>query len=319
MKAAEIRGKSQDELAEYLQDLRREQFNLRFQQATGQLEKPSTIRAARREIARIKTVLAERRVEVIRPRVTSQRLKQPINKAGGVVEFTAKMGLRIRQPAVLPQVKRKELPSSSQQVEVQLLRDLQADDVNLRIAAMAKLKRTALHPAVADYGVAKLVPQLFSSNRSAALDAAVTICALTYPDRYAGISDAETLSRVKEDLPKALHDRRCDFATFVTAQKISGDKVRVHARLTKELPLTEDGQSATLKMPKWIENANDLHVQVSGRGVDLESVKFSQGRKEKGDVGSVVVECKVSDKSPHNLYVDFVVADRHLKRDRVSY
>jgi hypothetical protein len=190
---------------------------------------------------------------------------------------------------------------------------------NLRIAAMAKLKRTALHPAVADYGVAKLVPQLFSPNRSAALYAAVTICALTNPDRYAGISDAETLSRVKEDLPNVLHDRRCDFATFVTAQKISGDKVRVHARLTKELPLTEDGQSATLKMPKWIENANDLHVQVSGRGVDLESIKLTPGRKEKGDVGSVVVECKVSDKSPHKLYVDFVVGDRHLKRDRVSY
>lgn len=318
MKAAEIRAKSKDELTGILEDLKREQFNLRFQRATGQLENPAAFRAARREIARIKTVLAERRVEVKRPQVTSQKPKPPINKAGDLVVFPAKMDPRVRAPADPPQANRKELPSSSQ-AEVQLLRDLQADDAKLRIAAMAKLKRTALHPAVADYGVAKLVPQLFSSDRSAAREAAVTICTLTYPDRYEGISEAETLSRVKVDLPKALHERQCDFATFVTAKKIGSDKVRVLARLTKELPLTEDGQSATLKMPKWIENAGDVQVQVSGRGVDLDSVKTSQGPKEKGDVGSVVVECKVSDESTHKLYVDFVVADRHLKRDRVTY
>ncbi len=318
MKAAEIRARSKDELAEYLQQLKREQFNLRFQQATGQLENPSNIRTTRREIARILTVLAERRVEVIRPHVPSQKRRQPINNAGDVVEFPGKIDVRHSAAPVPPQTKGKDLPSRSR-AEVQLLRDLQADDDNLRIAAMAKLKRTTLDPAVADYGVSKLVPQLFSVNRSVALDAAVTICALTYPHRYGDISEAETLARVKEDLPMALDERRCNFATFVTAEKISRDKVRVLARLTKELPLTEDGQSATLKMPKWIENANDLQVQVSGRGVDLDSVKFSQGHKEKGDVGSVVVECKVSDKSTHKLYVDFVVADRHLKRERVSY
>ena len=57
MKASELKGKSRDELKEQLMTLRREQFNLRFQQASGQLEKSSRFREVRRDIARIKTVL----------------------------------------------------------------------------------------------------------------------------------------------------------------------------------------------------------------------------------------------------------------------
>ena len=55
-KAADIRAKSPDELATLLLDLRREQFNLRFQRATGQNEGLGRVKQARREIARIKTV-----------------------------------------------------------------------------------------------------------------------------------------------------------------------------------------------------------------------------------------------------------------------
>ena len=53
-------GKSDDQLNESLVDLKREAFNLRFQAATNQLEKPSRVREVRRDIARIKTLQAQR-------------------------------------------------------------------------------------------------------------------------------------------------------------------------------------------------------------------------------------------------------------------
>jgi len=59
MKAADVRAKSKDELKDELLALKKEQFNLRFQHATGQLENTARQRQVRRDIARIKTVLAE--------------------------------------------------------------------------------------------------------------------------------------------------------------------------------------------------------------------------------------------------------------------
>ena len=56
MKAAEVRAKTPDELKAMLLDLRKEQFNLRFQGATGQLENVSRIREVRRDIARVRTL-----------------------------------------------------------------------------------------------------------------------------------------------------------------------------------------------------------------------------------------------------------------------
>ena len=60
MKITDVRAKTADELTEELGKLKKEQFNLRFQRATQQLEKTSTVRAVRRDIARIKTVLNEK-------------------------------------------------------------------------------------------------------------------------------------------------------------------------------------------------------------------------------------------------------------------
>ena len=60
MKASELREKSADELNEELLNLRREQFNLRMQQATGQLARPHEYRRVRKDIARVKTVLNEK-------------------------------------------------------------------------------------------------------------------------------------------------------------------------------------------------------------------------------------------------------------------
>jgi large subunit ribosomal protein L29 len=59
-KPADIRAKSADEQQTMLLDLKKEQFNLRFQRATGQLEGTGRVRQVRRDIARVKTIMAER-------------------------------------------------------------------------------------------------------------------------------------------------------------------------------------------------------------------------------------------------------------------
>ena len=59
MKIDDVRALSKDQLGEELTKLRKEQFNLRFQKATGQLEKTSRVRIIRRDIARISMVLGE--------------------------------------------------------------------------------------------------------------------------------------------------------------------------------------------------------------------------------------------------------------------
>ncbi|QIK37211.1 50S ribosomal protein L29 [Caldichromatium japonicum] len=60
MKANELRNNSLGELQSLLVELLREQFNLRMQKGTGQLAKPARMRAVRREIARVKTIMAEK-------------------------------------------------------------------------------------------------------------------------------------------------------------------------------------------------------------------------------------------------------------------
>ncbi|MCF6110699.1 50S ribosomal protein L29 [Mesorhizobium muleiense] len=60
MKAEDIRTKTQDQLSDELASLKKEQFNLRFQKATGQLEKTARVRQVRKDIARIKTIAAEK-------------------------------------------------------------------------------------------------------------------------------------------------------------------------------------------------------------------------------------------------------------------
>ncbi|MEP3654525.1 MAG: 50S ribosomal protein L29 [Litorimonas sp.] len=61
MKAEDIRALSEDQITEELLKLKKEQFNLRFQDATGQLEKTARVRQVRRDIARIKTIQGEKK------------------------------------------------------------------------------------------------------------------------------------------------------------------------------------------------------------------------------------------------------------------
>lgn len=60
MKAAELRAKTGEELNDQLLQLKKEQFNLRFQKAGGQLENTARVRQVRRDIGRIKTLLTEK-------------------------------------------------------------------------------------------------------------------------------------------------------------------------------------------------------------------------------------------------------------------
>jgi large subunit ribosomal protein L29 len=63
MKAEEVRGLTADQLKDKLADLKKEQFNLRFQKATGQLEKSSRVNEVRKDIARLKTIARQKAAE----------------------------------------------------------------------------------------------------------------------------------------------------------------------------------------------------------------------------------------------------------------
>lgn len=60
MNAAELREKTPDQLKDQLESLKKEAFNLRFQQATGQLENTARMRVVRKDVARVMTVLNEK-------------------------------------------------------------------------------------------------------------------------------------------------------------------------------------------------------------------------------------------------------------------
>jgi large subunit ribosomal protein L29 len=63
MKAADIRLLTDDQIADELERLRKEQFNLRFQRATGQLENTARVRQVRRDIARVVTIASEKKAK----------------------------------------------------------------------------------------------------------------------------------------------------------------------------------------------------------------------------------------------------------------
>jgi large subunit ribosomal protein L29 len=63
MKIDEVRGQTPDQLAESLINLKKEQFNLRFQKATGQIEKTHRVDQVRKDIARIKTILRTKQAQ----------------------------------------------------------------------------------------------------------------------------------------------------------------------------------------------------------------------------------------------------------------
>ena len=73
MKPGDLRAMTVDQLDDEALKLKKERFNLRFQRATGQLENTSRVRQVRRDIARIKTIAAQKARPRPRPRRTSQQ------------------------------------------------------------------------------------------------------------------------------------------------------------------------------------------------------------------------------------------------------
>ena len=73
MKAADVRAMSADQLKDTLLELKKEQFNLRFQRATGQLEKTARVREVRRDIARIKTQQSAARIAAKKAEASAQK------------------------------------------------------------------------------------------------------------------------------------------------------------------------------------------------------------------------------------------------------
>jgi len=74
----DLKVKTDDQLQQQLADLKREQFNLRFQSATNQLEKPSRVREVRRTIARIRTLQNQRVVDATK---SNKGVKAPASTA----------------------------------------------------------------------------------------------------------------------------------------------------------------------------------------------------------------------------------------------
>ena len=92
-KVAEIRDQSVDQLADQLAKLKKEQFNLRFQRASGQLENTARFRVVRHDIARILTVLGERGAKVALPQAAggeAAKAAKPRSKKKAAVEKAAK-------------------------------------------------------------------------------------------------------------------------------------------------------------------------------------------------------------------------------------
>jgi large subunit ribosomal protein L29 len=81
MKAADVRAMTLDQLDDEVLKLKKEQFNLRFQRATGQLENTSRVRVIRRDIARMKTIAAQKRVGVPEPAAKAEAAPKPAKKA----------------------------------------------------------------------------------------------------------------------------------------------------------------------------------------------------------------------------------------------
>ena len=77
MKTADARAMTVDQLDDEVLKLKKEQFNLRFQRATGQLENTSRVRVIRRDIARIKTIARQKRVGEVAPQRAAESKNKP--------------------------------------------------------------------------------------------------------------------------------------------------------------------------------------------------------------------------------------------------
>jgi len=80
MKVADVRAMTLDQLDDEVLKLKKEQFNLRFQRATGQLENTARVRIIRRDIARMKTIAAQKRAGAPEPAPKAEAAPAPAKK-----------------------------------------------------------------------------------------------------------------------------------------------------------------------------------------------------------------------------------------------
>jgi large subunit ribosomal protein L29 len=90
MKSADVRAMSLDQLDDEVLKLKKEQFNLRFQRATGQLENTSRVRVIRRDIARMKTIAAQKRAGAPEPAGKADAVSKPAKKTKSAKPKTAR-------------------------------------------------------------------------------------------------------------------------------------------------------------------------------------------------------------------------------------
>jgi len=83
MKVADIRAMTLDQMDDEVLKLKKERFNLRFQRATGQLENTARVRVVRRDIARLKTVAAQKRAGAPQPQAEAKPKTKSATKAKG--------------------------------------------------------------------------------------------------------------------------------------------------------------------------------------------------------------------------------------------
>ena len=81
MKVADVRAMTLDQLDDEVLKMKKEQFNLRFQRATGQLENTARVRIIRRDIARMKTIAAQKRAGAPEPAPKAEAAPAPAKKA----------------------------------------------------------------------------------------------------------------------------------------------------------------------------------------------------------------------------------------------
>ena len=94
MKAADVRAMTVDQIDDEVLKLKKEQFNLRFQRATGQLENTSRVRVIRRDIARLKTISVQKRVGMPAPEpkaaAAAEAAPKPAKKKSAKAKVAAK-------------------------------------------------------------------------------------------------------------------------------------------------------------------------------------------------------------------------------------
>jgi large subunit ribosomal protein L29 len=98
MKAADVRAMTTDQIEDEVLKLKKEQFNLRFQRATGQLENTARVRVIRRDIARLKTIGAQKRAGSPAPAPKTEAAA-PVEKKAKTTRTRAKAAAKPKAPA----------------------------------------------------------------------------------------------------------------------------------------------------------------------------------------------------------------------------